>query len=84
MSATHQRDQLLLDLIGRGESTDDLYETLRVGSLPENKIAGYFDAGSPGAMEAILRDMERRGLVRREVDEWRQGGTPKLERMLFA
>lgn len=63
-------DALILTLIGRGESRDDLHETLRIGH--RCGLPGYFDCGTPGDLEQRLRDMAKRGLVEWDGDLWRQ------------
>ena len=73
-------DQLILDLIGRGETRDELHELIRIGF--RNGLPGYFDPKQPGDLEELLRDMEGRRLLRRDGWEWRPRG-PKVEARLF-
>lgn len=55
------RDTLLLQLIGRGNSLDDLFEELRIGY--RCGLAGYFQCDEPGDLGQILRGMENRDLI---------------------
>jgi len=78
---TQPHEDLILELIGRGSSRDDIFEDLRIGVA--NGLAGYFLCATPGDLEQLLRGMEQRGLIVRDGWDWKRR-PPKAKGVLFA